>query len=742
MRKIFTLILCLCTFLQAQDPFSDSGPVELRCFKTTFQDAAVIDKTTVKPGDTVHVIFNVQLKENWYNYWEFGGGISSPTRFSWKTPKGLTLTKMETPYPKYIFDSSIPTGYYKMKENPMYVATFKVADDAKGTLNFNSTINWQACEKNGNCVQPLDGPPIVSLSLKVGSESIANPEGVKLLEKAKKYLPTPAPEGWKIHAQVIELDLTDDDGEKSKKKAYKVTISAPHKLDKLHTNFFPTMEYLHYEERYYGYEAVNENTISKIFEYDNAMNDESLKPLPNVVGVITFKKDDHTVAYTLKGEISDKPYSASATGAAAGNAASEELPWRELGGGDGQKATGGFWESLMLAFLGGFILNLMPCVFPVLSIKVMGFVKQAKEGKGSAMLHSAVFSAGVIISFWILAGIMLALKASTGQDIDWGFQLQKPEVVLSLILILFAMSLNLFGVFEIGVGMSSVGSGTQKKGLTGSFMSGVLATVIATPCMAPMLGAALTYAFGQPNFIAMLIFTAIGLGMSFPYIMLAFFPKLLAFIPKPGAWMETFKQSMGFLMMLAVIWLLDTLQPQLTQPDNLVTIMWAFIGFSVALWVYGKYTPMFLEKSTRIKGLIAAILIGGLSLWYAYGKIDEKSPLNWEKFDEAKLDDYLSKGQPVFIDFTAKWCASCQVNKKVAMYPNAALFAQKGVITMKGDSTKPNSLVTKWLKKYHSKGVPLNLLFDGKNQRPVKFPEVYLKKTLETQLNKLEDSKK
>ncbi|NQZ59680.1 MAG: thioredoxin family protein [Lentisphaeraceae bacterium] len=211
--------------------------------------------------------------------------------------------------------------------------------------------------------------------------------------------------------------------------------------------------------------------------------------------------------------------------------------------------------------------------------------------------------------------------------------------------------------------------------------------------------------------------------------------------------METFIQSMGFLMMLAVVWLFEALQALIAEGDMLFPIFWAFTFFAVALWVYGKYTPLYLAKSTRIKGLVASLLIAAASLYYGYSKIDEKSSILWEVVEaqnlQETLDQAIAQGQPVFVDFTAKWCATCQVNKSIAIAPNAALLDKKGVLMVKVDNTKKSPAVSPWLKKFESPGVPLNLLYDGKEDSlPIKFPESYTSGLMQEQLHKLPDSSK
>jgi thiol:disulfide interchange protein/DsbC/DsbD-like thiol-disulfide interchange protein len=743
MKKLLFFLLIACGSLWGQFANeSENDSTERFCFDRLLADSIFIDKTSVKPGDTFSVLIELDLKENWKVYWKTSGGITFPMEFIWTPPKGITFEGIKYPYPKYDFDKFAGAAFYNVEiegnghtYHPTYIATFKVDKGAtSGPLELGLKINWQACEKDGPCVQPMPASiiPTRKISINIADTSVENPEIVKQLNKANTHTPVKAPAGWKIHAYKTASSYKEMNGEEaSVQPSAVITLVAPNKINPLNIEFFPNDAIFAKQANKYSFSTVNDTVIHKTFEIELT---EERKTIPDTFsGVITIKNGDKTIAYSIDGIIEDKKYEAI-----------QADKFRSTDGAPIVKAEDtSIWLNLVLAFFGGFILNLMPCVFPVLSIKVMGFVNQAQEGKSHAIKHALVFTAGALLTFWVLAGTMLALKAaSSGAGVDWGFQLQKPYVVLTLVLVLFIMALNLFGLFEIGVGLTGAGQSVQhKSGMSGSFFSGILATVVATPCMAPMLGAALTYAFTQPAAIAMIIFTVICLGMCSPYIVLAMSPKLLKFIPKPGAWMETFKQSMGFLMMLAVIWLLGTLQKQLKYEPYLFNILWSFTAVAIACWVYGKYCPLFLEKSTRIKGLIATLIIGGFGLFYGYNKIEAKPALDWVVFDEVKLEELRRKGIPVFIDFTAVWCATCQVNKNLAIYPNAVLFKQKGVITMKADNTNSDPIISKWLAEFESPGVPLNLLYDGDDPIPIKFPESYTSGTMQEVLNRIPDKK-
>ena len=725
--------MTLCIVSYAQNPFSPNKAdnLELQAFKRSIADSIFIDKTSVKPGDSFSIIVELQMLDEWYTYWETSGGIGMPTQFTVTPVEGIKLKSIDYPYPKYKFDNTIRAATYYNDDSVVYFLNFEVDKNAKaGEVDLNFTVNWQACKVQ--CIQPFGDLPVRNVKVTIGDTTKENEKVTELKKKGLEKIPVDLPENWKVHGQITKRSFQGQfDDKATEQPVVLVSIESPKPIDPSKLKVYSSTPQLGIQSNEYSFDFINDYTVSKVLE----LEPDSETP-KSFSGVITVKDGETTKAYKFTEEINEEAYVSSKAG---DPNASKALAYRTLDGAVAEKSDKGLIFNIILAFIGGFILNLMPCVFPVLSIKVMGFVKHAKEGKHKAIQHSLVFTLGALLSFWALTGTMLILKSASSSSVNWGYQLQDPIVVLVTILVLYIMALNLFGVFEIGVGLTSAGQSVQgKTGFSGSFFSGILATVVATPCMAPMLGAALTYALTQPAHIAMIVFTSVALGMCSPYVFLAAFPKFLSFIPKPGAWMETFKQAMGFLMMLAVVWLMETLQKLLAYPDYFFNIMWGFVVIGVGFWVYGKYTPIFQSKSTRIKGFIASALIILMGVGYSYSKLNSKPSIKWEAYDMQVIEQKLAEGTPVFIDFTATWCTTCQVNKNVAMYPNAALFQKKGVYTVKADFTQKDPKLGAILSKFGSSGVPLNLLYDGKNPKPVKFPEVYSKATLEEQLNKLD----
>jgi thiol:disulfide interchange protein len=379
--------------------------------------------------------------------------------------------------------------------------------------------------------------------------------------------------------------------------------------------------------------------------------------------------------------------------------------------------------------VGGLILNLMPCVFPVIGLKIMGFVQQAGSDRKKIALHGVAFTAGVLASFGVLSGILFAAReaarSSVGPGADsigWGYQLQNPWVVLILMLLMFVLALNMFGVFELGTSATSVGGSLQaKQGIGGSFFSGVLATIVATPCSAPFLGVAIGSAIGLPAFQFFSAFGAMAIGLSLPYLILSVFPKLIDHLPRPGAWMESFKQAMSFFLFATAGYLLWVYAGQIGL-DNLLGPIFGLSGIAVAAWIYGRWNLPHRTRNTRWAATLLAVLFaaGGFML----AKPPQKSALVWESWSQERVDALLAEGKPVYIDFTAQWCATCQVNKKTAYTKEViALMQKKGVVALKADKTNADPKIEAKLQELGRSAIPVNVLLVP-DKKPVITPEL------------------
>jgi len=370
-------------------------------------------------------------------------------------------------------------------------------------------------------------------------------------------------------------------------------------------------------------------------------------------------------------------------------------------------ATEYIFHYLLLAFLGGLILNLMPCVLPVISLKLFSLIRHQNYSRKKLFQHNLSYTIGVISTFMALALVIAGLKA-TGEEVGWGFQLQSPAFILSMMLVLFIFSLNLFGLFEfITPGGSTIGGAKTEEGFVGDFFGGVLTTILSTPCSAPFLGTALTFAFTTNYFNIFLMFFFIGIGLAFPFLMTAVFPKTLSIFPKPGAWMEKLKYFLGFSLIATVVWLYDVF----VSLVNFDLISWR-LNLLFALWFFAFF---FYKKISRQKVLVLGVfLIPLISTVLAMRDLELKpttistmtKETDWKPWSVAKLAE--EKGKLVFMDFTAEWCLTCKVNKKLVLETKGfkALTKKYSLVLLRADWTKRDDTITEYLKNYGAVGVP------------------------------------
>lgn len=388
-----------------------------------------------------------------------------------------------------------------------------------------------------------------------------------------------------------------------------------------------------------------------------------------------------------------------------------------------------FFVILLAAFGGGLILNLMPCVFPVLSLKVLSVIESAGQEVRKRMVQALSYGTGVVISFLGIGTLLLVLRAS-GSQIGWGFQLQEPLFVAFLIGLFFLMGLNLFGLFEMGTSLTSLENKNKQEGALGALMSGILATVVATPCTGPLLGSTLGLTLTLPAMASMLIFAVMALGLALPFMLLMMVPALAKLLPRPGAWMVRLKQAMGFLMMAAVLWLVWVFEAE----TDFAAVLWMLAGLlvmAVAAWIWGTWGEMSRPRRTRFLSLmLAASMVVGASSFVVNTVQKDHQPAtalalgDWQTFSPELLEKLIAENTPVFVDFTAKWCLICQANKAVLHSgPIAKAFSDKGVVRLKADWTKGDPVITEYLKKFQRSGVPLYVYYSGKSVEPTVLPE-------------------
>ena len=408
--------------------------------------------------------------------------------------------------------------------------------------------------------------------------------------------------------------------------------------------------------------------------------------------------------------------------------------------------------NLLFAFVGGLILNVMPCVLPVLSIKILHMVNSAHDNRQEILKGSLAYTAGVLISFLIMGSVVAGLKIA-GQSVGWGFQFQNIGFNIFLLTIIWVFGLSMFDVFIIQLpGAQAAAKASGKQGHLGSLLTGVFAVLLATPCTAPMLGAALGWTFAQPPVMIIFSFLVIGLGLASPFLVIGFFPVFSKFIPKPGAWMNTFKQVMAFLLMATVVYLLRVVY--FLVDGKVIQVIWFLLILAFAAWIIGKYTDPSRSKRVKLIAVLVALAISILSGLY-FLKFEEPEETSfaldsnsimqpdphhsdWTIFHPKLLEQFRSEKLPVFIDFAAEWCLTCKANETTVLFTDdiKQAFAEKQVQKLRGDYTRKNPLIHEWLTKFNRAGVPL-YVFYLPGEDPVVLPEVITKDMIYSQLEKI-----
>ena len=398
---------------------------------------------------------------------------------------------------------------------------------------------------------------------------------------------------------------------------------------------------------------------------------------------------------------------------------------------------------LLLAFVGGLLLNVMPCVLPVLSIKALSLVKQGGEDRKQILISSLLYTAGVIISLLALAVIIIIIKAS-GEQVGWGFQFQNRGFVIVLLTVIFVFALSLFEVFTISAPVMKTGAPMNRNsGSAGShFFSGVIAVLLATPCTAPFLGTAAGFAFSQSAPVILAVFFMVGAGLAFPFILIGFIPKIVSRLPKPGAWMNTFREVMGFLLIGTSVWLIDVLVYQ-TAAGSLTRILIYLTAVTLAAWLYGKLSAPGASTRRRIAGAVTAVVIIAASAFLMFGgnsaaegentaAVESSQYSDWLDFTPGTVYDNIGGEQPVFVAFGAKWCMTCRTNERTVLFTNDIkdFFSDNDVILIHGDYTNENPEMTEWMKEFGRAGVPFYLWYPAGSFEPVLLPEIINKRMI------------
>jgi thiol:disulfide interchange protein DsbD len=668
----------------------------------------VANVSTIQPGVPFTLGLQFTIDRTWHTYWANPGDTGIPTSLNLTLPDGFTAGPLQFPVPKkFITDYGFGVkeagfGYETSVIHPMTITPpATLTPGQKVTLS--GKAGWLMCDPN-TCVP---GKADLSITLEVGATAAPSPEATAI-EAAVAKLPSPVAAPMKTALEGANVVLTATIPAGSIPEGAKLAFH-PLKNQVLDPFADPTVTV-----------AGETVTIS-------GPKHESLTAAPaEFAGVLAVEVPGKKTGFELS--------TSGVTAAAAPTATEPAKPAADPGKATEPKSSsaptpeelpfgGGLFGVLLAAFLGGIILNVMPCVFPVISLKVMSFVGQAGEDRKKVFAHSAVFALGILVFFWALTIMMLVIKSASGGEVGWGAQLQFPGVVIGLIVIMVLVAMSLFGVFEIGASMTAVGGDlANKSGYAGSFWSGALAVLLATPCTAPLMAPAIGFALSQSAPVMFLVFTTLGLGLAAPYFLFAIFPKLLDVLPAPGAWMETFKQFMGFPMLAVVVWLSGVLSKQL----NTAGLQWALASVllvALAGWIYGRFGGFDRSTTARMKGRLTAILVFLVALGVAWDASAKRPPANTIDIADV-IAKHRAEGKHVFVDFTAEWCVTCKVNKRVAINTETvqSAFKENNVAFVTADWTNEDPSITKLLAEFGRAGVPFYLLYPADTSKePIRF---------------------
>lgn len=447
------------------------------------------------------------------------------------------------------------------------------------------------------------------------------------------------------------------------------------------------------------------------------------------------------------GENAAKKAAANAKNAeSAGESPANSKPFESIAAEEASPGSNSLFFALLGAFLGGMILNLMPCVFPVISLKVLSFAKDAGKSRAAAVKNALYYSLGIVLSFAFLALILLWLK-SLGHELGWGFQLQEPIFVGLLSLLFVVMALSLAGVFEFGAQFAKLGAiGAKGSGAKAALFSGILAVAVASPCTAPFMGSALGVALASSIswFSTLLIFAFLGLGMALPYVLISAIPQIARLLPKPGMWMETFKQILAFPLLATAIWLVWIFTKQ-CGADSMAELLLALLSMSFALWIFGKYSPPYNKLKFRIFAYIGLALFSLLSIYLAVNaarapaQLPQRVDLSDNSWSPEKVEALRREGKIVFVDFTASWCFTCLANKKAALdLPSTReLFEKNNVALLIADWTNRNAKIARELAKFERSGVPLNVVYPADlSKKPIVLPTILTPQAIDEAIDK------
>ena len=676
----------------------------------------VLADQIARPGDTVMAGFHLHMAPDWHTYWRNPGDAGIPTTIKWDLPKGITVGEVQWPVPDKLLEATLTTYIYS--NDVVLLVPLKIAGDMPvGSLQLKAKVSWLECK-----TLCLPGSTNVEAVLNIGQETKPSPDAA-LIETWQKKLPVTGENrsalAW------WEKPATGDT------RPLILEWNSPAATSE--ADFYP------YGSEQFEVEPATERIPAdapKIELRKQVKKFEGDWPT-NISGLLIQKSGTNLLAYnvTLPVASSGPEVTGTTDTARPTTGAKANVP--------PASPTLSLSQMLLYAFIGGLILNIMPCVLPVIALKILGFVGEARSDPRHVRQLGLIYALGVLFSFLVLALLVIGVKAA-GHHASWGIQFSSPYFIVVMTVLVTLIALNLFGVFEIALGSRAMSAATalsSKHGAAGAFFNGLLATLLATSCTAPFLGAAAGFALlpKVSNSVVIAFFLMVGVGLAAPYVILSWQPAWLKFLPKPGSWMEKFKVAMGFPMLAAGVWLFN-----LTSTFYGVRTWWLaiFLVFvSVAAWVFGEFFQR--GRRHRVVALMvtAILLVAG----YAFALEDQlrwreplatsapssslprdASGIDWQPWSRTAVAQARADDRPVLVDFTAKWCLTCQANKAIAIEIPSVEAKLKAInaVTLLGDYTRFPDNITEELNRFGRAGVPLVLVYPkNANAEPIVLPE-------------------
>lgn len=687
---------------------SGAGPV----FAQTHQGEELVqasltaDTIAIAPGRPFTVGLRLRMAKDWHTYWRYSGDFGLPTEIQWELPAGFKAGKIQWPLPeRQATGGDIITFGYGGEVLLMTEIT-PPANLPAGPVTLQAKASWLVCKES--CV-PGEADLKITLPVSTGGTELANAE---LFAKYRAELPrTFDPTAGFLVSRAIT----------SKEVVFEFTGLQPGEAKAL--DFYP----LPPDASVVIGDPVVERSAGSA-RVRIPLQSESVA-IPQLTGVVAFDRANHRQGWEIPVAALAPPRVPAAITASAAQS---------------QASAGGLFYFLWLGFLGGLILNVMPCVLPVLSLKIFSFIQQAGEAPRRVFRLGLTYCAGIFTWFLGVAILLVSLRAA-GSEVGYAVQFQNPFFIVGLCAVVFVFALNLLGVFEIilpGKVQNKLAGATSREGYGGAYFQGLLATILATSCTAPLLGAALGFALAQPGPIVLLMFTAVALGMASPILLLTARPGWMKYLPRTGAWMERVKQVTGFVLLATVLWLL-WIVGQMRGVDAIIWCGALLLGLAIAAWLFGAFVTPVSAPATRRNALLAMAIIVLTVGFFTIREIgaSEKTagPISavgtdpqaiaWEKFTPARLDGAVAEGRPVFIDFTADWCVNCKFNERTVLEtdPVRGALRERGFLALKGDWTRNDPDITRMLKKFQRAGVPLYLVYPAGGGTPRVLPELLTK---------------